>query len=83
MALLQEDSVKTALLGAAIGAGLGFVLGRDVLRWGLVGGGAGLAKSFFLPADGERHLAGYLVGAPPPGRDYSFTRRPGFNDKNY
>ena len=29
------------------------------------------------------HAAGYAVGAPPPGSDYSFTRRPGFNDKNY
>lgn len=81
MALLQEDSVKTALLGAAIGAGLGFVLGHDVLKWGLVGGGAGLAKSVLLPEGGGRHVAGYLVGAP--GQDYSFTRRPGFNDKNY
>lgn len=35
---------------------------------------------------------GYMVGGPPsivgagpaaPGSDYSFTRRPGFNDKNY
>ncbi len=25
----------------------------------------------------------YHVGAPPPDRDYSFTRRPGFNGKDY
>jgi hypothetical protein len=25
----------------------------------------------------------YHVGAPPPNRDYSFTRRPGFNAKDY
>jgi hypothetical protein len=25
----------------------------------------------------------YHVGAPPPNRDYSFTRRPGFNGKDY
>jgi len=25
----------------------------------------------------------HYVGAPPPDRDYSFTRRPGFNGKDY
>lgn len=25
----------------------------------------------------------YHVGAPPPGGDYSFTRRPGYNGKDY
>lgn len=25
----------------------------------------------------------HAVGAPPPGGDYSFTRRPGFNGKDY
>jgi hypothetical protein len=25
----------------------------------------------------------YAVGAPPAGGDYSFTRRPGFNNKDY
>jgi hypothetical protein len=25
----------------------------------------------------------HYVGAPPPDRDYSFTRRPGFNSKDY
>ena len=29
------------------------------------------------------HHAGYAVGAPPPGGDYSFTRRPGYNGKDY
>lgn len=28
-------------------------------------------------------LPSHYVGAPPPDRDYSFTRRPGFNGKDY
>lgn len=33
---------------------------------------------------GGRYPGGaYHVGAPPPDRDYSFTRRPGFNGKDY
>lgn len=28
-------------------------------------------------------LASHLTGAPPPGSDYSFTRRPGYNGKDY
>lgn len=31
----------------------------------------------------SQHHAGYAVGAPPPGGDYSFTRRPGYNGKDY
>jgi len=31
----------------------------------------------------HQHHAGYHVGAPPPGGDYSFTRRPGYNGKDY
>ncbi|HTQ43913.1 MAG TPA: hypothetical protein VMI75_14225 [Polyangiaceae bacterium] len=80
MTLFHEESFKSALLGAAVGAGLGMLLGGDVIRWGLAGGGVGLAKSLLLPepASGE-----HRVGALPPGSDYSFTRRPGFNDKNF
>lgn len=80
MTLLHEDSIKTTLIGAAVGAGLGMLLGRDVTQFALMGGGVGFAKTVFFPA----HAAGdHRVGALPPGSDYSFTRRPGFNDKDY
>lgn len=33
---------------------------------------------------GEDLRSGYYVGrSPPPGGDYSFTRRPGYNGKDY
>jgi len=32
---------------------------------------------------GHAPRASHYVGAPPPNRDYSFTRRPGFNGKDY
>lgn len=32
----------------------------------------------------DQHASGeWYVGAPPPGGDYSFTRRPGYNGKDY
>jgi hypothetical protein len=80
--MLNEESIKFALLGAAVGAGIGLVLKRPVLDTALVGGGATLAATLLAPAVGSA-VHGHLVGAPPPGSDYSFTRAPGYNDKNY
>jgi hypothetical protein len=80
MTLISEESIKTTLIGAAVGAGLGMLLGRSVTEAAVVGGGVGLVKSLFF----SEHAAGsHHVGALPPGSDYSFTRKPGFMDKNY
>ncbi|HYX19753.1 MAG TPA: hypothetical protein VFA98_02800 [Thermoanaerobaculia bacterium] len=76
---LSEDTIKTTLIGAAVGAGLGMLLGYDVTKTAALGGGVGLAKSLFFSGG----AGGHFVGALPPGSDYSFTRKPGFMDKNY
>jgi hypothetical protein len=79
MTLISEESIKTTLIGAAVGAGLGMLLGRSVTEAAVVGGGVGLVKSLFFSGG----AGGHFVGALPPGSDYSFTRRPGFMDKDY
>lgn len=80
MMLISEESIKTTLIGAAVGAGLGMLLGRNVMETAVVGGGVGLVKSLFFS---EHAVGSHHVGALPPGSDYSFTRRPGFMDKDY
>lgn len=77
--MIHEESIKTTLLGAAIGAGVGLLLGRSVTETAAIGGGLGLVKSLFFSGQS----GGHYVGALPPGSDYSFTRRPGFMDKDY
>lgn len=77
--MIHEESIKTTLIGAAVGAGIGMLLGRSVVESAVVGGGVGLVKSLFFSG----HAGEHFVGALPPGSDYSFTRRPGFMDKNY
>lgn len=42
-----------------------------------------LHPAYDPPDHRQHHYAGYAVGAPPPGGDYSFTRRPGYNGKDY
>lgn len=48
-----------------------------------------VTKGYFAGAPRPLYHAGaalppsHYVGAPPPDRDYSFTRRPGFNGKDY
>jgi hypothetical protein len=77
--MLNEDTLKSALLGAAIGAGASLLFKRSLSEWAMIGGGVGLASDLVF----KKPLGSFLVGALPAGSDYSFTRQPGFNDKNY
>jgi len=81
MFFYEGEPVKSAVVVGALGAGAALLLGKEVGKWGAVGAGVGFVGSLL---SGRGHGGSHLVGAGvPPGSDYSFTRAPGFNDKNY
>jgi hypothetical protein len=70
-----------SLLGAALAA---YGLSHINSRYAGYLAAAYVGSEVFLPSQVKILTAGpgfWYVGAP--GQDYSFTRRPGYNDKNY
>lgn len=94
---------KPTFLGAAIGAGLGYIFARNPVKGGIIGGGIAFVSGLiaetafsFGAGAGASVAIQQCMGLKPgqrlswdqmhvgaPGQDYSFTRRPGYNDKNY
>lgn len=86
---MRDHPYLTFFLGvAAIHGVVTIIRGRESIvvppeLFGVHPAAPPMPQAPYHPAAPRATYPAHLTGAPPPGGDYSFTRRPGYNNKDY